>query len=316
MNIIDKRIIEILNDGKCHSGGRLAKSLNVSRSAIWKHIHELIKQGLPIHIYPNTGYQLGFPIIFLDETVIKDSISNKFNVVIFDELVSTNTFIKTFPVSHKIDIVLAEIQSGGHGRFGRHWFSPLAQNIYFSARWPLPCAIQMLGGFSLVIGLAVLKTVQSVLPDGLSIKWPNDIYYEDKKLAGILIDIHASDHTSLQVIIGIGINVNSREFPDLGKPVTSLSQITGYPINRNQLVSTLIQTLDEYINRFLQKGFADFMSLWQKWDYLYGKTIEILTPQANIQGVVEGVQQDGQLLLKIADGSVLSINMGESVVLK
>lgn len=220
-------------------------------------------------------------------------------VNIFDSLPSTNDFLKKQPSA--LQLCMAEQQTAGHGRLGKKWFSPKNVNLYFSLMWPFHQSPTQLNGLSLVVALSLVKILSKLgLHPHLKIKWPNDIYWEHKKLAGILIELtHARDnHNTL--IIGVGLNVNMHETPNIdpSRPWVSLSQILNRTLDRNLLLVAIMKQLLPDLQQFSQTGFTTFLPLWLTWDYLYGKTLDFKLADGIIHGIARGVNEQGYLLLQ------------------
>ncbi|CEG56259.1 biotin--[acetyl-CoA-carboxylase] ligase [Legionella fallonii] len=214
-----------------------------------------------------------------------------------------------------IDICCAEIQTQGRGRFGRNWHSPFGENIYCSSRWNLNCDLSRLSGLSLITSLAVLATINEFSPSSdIKIKWPNDILWRDKKLCGSLIEIIAESHGNAQVIIGIGLNVNTdtKNHPLPDKPWCSLYEITQRQYDRNQIIAKLIINLEHYIYEFIDKGLNAFMDEWNQQDYLAGKYITVSQSSTTISGVARGINQEGLLLLEDEQGVVHYLSSGDT----
>jgi BirA family biotin operon repressor/biotin-[acetyl-CoA-carboxylase] ligase len=201
---------------------------------------------------------------------------------------STNQFLKNIEAPA---ICLAETQTAGRGRFGRTWHSPDGCHIYFSQRMHLPIPIAQHSALSLVIGLAVVRTIQacSIPTHALRIKWPNDLLWQDKKLCGILIETAGNQ----DLIIGIGLNVNSIDTP----PWCSLRDIQGQTLDRNSIIAQLIWQLHLAIEQYLVHGFAVFMPTWQQFDYLYKKTVQVTQPHKILTGCAAGITLSGQLIV-------------------
>jgi BirA family biotin operon repressor/biotin-[acetyl-CoA-carboxylase] ligase len=143
-------------------------------------------------------------------------------------------------------------------------------------------------------------------------KWPNDLYYQDKKLAGILIELHGNNNQIHEAIIGIGLNVNMEASAiDIEKPWTSLKQILGTTQDRGFLAANIIQSLVIYLQRFATQGWKDFMSEWDKFDYLKGRQVSIPVEQTHVNGVATGIDSDGSLLVKTEDGKITPCLSGE-----
>lgn len=299
-------LLTILGDGLCHSGSALGQALGITRSAIWKQINQLIELGIPIQSLPQQGYQLPNKLILLDkqqisEQLLTQKLSGAFNLHLFTSIDSTNRFLKDLASSKQLEVCCSEIQTQGRGRFGRHWHSPFGENIYCSSRWTLNYDLAKLSGLSLITSLAILATLNEFnLSSEIKIKWPNDLYWNDKKLSGSLIEIVAESNSNAQVIIGIGLNVNSDTIkqPLPERPWCSLYEITQQYFDRNLLVSGLISNLARYLDKFLNHDLQAFMDEWNKADYLAGKYIQVRQSSGTLSGKACGINHWGQLILE------------------
>ncbi|WP_207387369.1 biotin--[acetyl-CoA-carboxylase] ligase [Legionella rowbothamii] len=315
-------LLSILGDGACHSGSALGKALGITRSAIWKQINQLIDFGIPIKSIPQQGYQLPNPLILLNEQRISEHLQAKqlnssFKMHLFTSVDSTNRFLKDLPPSNQLELCCAEVQTQGRGRFGRQWHSPFGENIYCSSRWNLNYDLSKLSGLSLITSLAILNTLNEFhLATDVKIKWPNDIYWADKKLCGSLIEILAESNGNAQVIIGIGLNVNTdtekHSLPD--KPWCSLYEMTQHYFDRNLLISGLIKNLERYLNKFIQTDLNAFMEEWNQSDYLAGKYIHITQAQGVLAGKACGINSMGQLILEDDFGIKHLLSSGDTTL--
>ncbi len=322
------KLLTCLADGQCHSGNELGAHLNISRTAIWKQITQLIDLGLPIQRIPKKGYRLTTPISFLEAEAIRQQLgSNHFtqpiHIHLFATLDSTNRLLKELPRTSAIDICCTEMQTEGRGRFGRSWYSPFGENIYCSSRWHFDCDLSRLSGLSLVVSLAILATLNAFgISEHIRVKWPNDILWHNKKLCGSLIEIIAESNSGADVVIGIGLNVNTAtatlDHQNVGnsthpdKPWCSLYDITGHFIDRNPLVARLLIDLNDYLNRFIAQGFSAFITQWQQMDYLRGQMITVSQPMGAITGTADGVNDAGQLILIDEAGVIHYLSSGDT----
>lgn len=311
---IQLKLLHLLQDRKCHSGQQLGKILGVSRTSIWKHICLLINLGIPIKRLPQSGYQLERPFIPLDAAQIGESMGIELHV--FSEIDSTNRYLKTLAPTTQSIACCAETQTAGRGRFGRPWISPFGENIYLSYRQQLTCSLSQLSGLSLVASLAVHSCLQPMISSPLQIKWPNDLYWQHKKLAGILIEMLVEENGCIQLIIGVGINVNSVAARDrlISKPYCSLYSISEQYFDRNVLIGRLLQQITQDIDTFMQKGFPAFRNQWQELDYLFGKNITVQQLNQQYQGQASGVDDAGQLLLKDEAGLMHRLTSGDASI--
>jgi len=215
---------------------------------------------------------------------------------VLESVDSTNQFLKNSQASSVNPILcIAETQTAGRGRFNRTWHSPYGQNIYCSIRQILPVTFTKLSALSLVLSIAVVKTIQAL---GLSsaelrIKWPNDLLWQGKKLSGILIESVHLGPDSTDLIMGIGLNVNTVNAP----PWSSLREIAGFPFDRNLVLAELIIQIQTAIDSYITHGFASFMPLWTELDYLYLQNIQVNQHNTLIRGQALGITLHGHLIV-------------------
>ncbi|WP_454781239.1 biotin--[acetyl-CoA-carboxylase] ligase [Legionella sp. WA2022007384] len=313
-------LLQLLGDGTCHSGSELGATIGITRSAIWKQINQLIEAGIPIKRIRHQGYQLTSPLILLNQQHIMEHLTlqkkmTPFNVHVATSIDSTNRYLKDLPPTNGVDICCAEIQTQGRGRFGRHWHSPFGENIYCSSRWNLNYDFTKLSGLSLVTSLAIVATLNELdISSNIKIKWPNDILWTHKKLCGSLIEILAESNGSIQVIIGIGLNVNTdtQNHPLPDKPWCSLYEITKQYFDRNVLIAKLIINLEHYLTKFIQHDLNSFMDEWNKSDYLFGKKIKVTQSLDTLSGIACGINQLGQLILQDEAGTTYFLSSGDT----
>ncbi|ETO93620.1 biotin--[acetyl-CoA-carboxylase] ligase [Legionella oakridgensis] len=313
-------LLKELADGLCHSGNHLGLTLGISRTAVWKQIRQMTDLGVPIATVPQQGYRLITPIILLDEACIRQALTNHdfhlpLNFHLFASIDSTNRFLKELPEHSTLGICCAEQQTQGRGRFGRHWHSPFGENIYFSSRWQFDCDLSQLSGMSLVVSLAILASLNELgIDDKIGVKWPNDLLWQGKKLCGSLIEISAESNGKTDVVIGIGLNVNSitEHQPPLEKPWCSLYDITGKPWDRNRLIAQLIIQLHAFLQRFLTHGFSFFQEQWQQADCLKNQMIRVNYPLGFLYGKAIGVNDVGQLILEDETGEMHYLSSGDT----
>lgn len=257
------------------------------------------------------------PLILLNKKIIQKEIKHKnIEIDIFENVNSTNEHLKSFLNNKKTRICLSEQQTHGKGRLNRHWHSPFGLNIYFSLLYQFHQDISELAGLSLIVSLAVVKTLQSYLPEKLKIKWPNDIFYDDQKLSGILIESQAETNGGCSVIIGIGINVNmiADKTKEIAQAWTSLRCITNHNFNRNIICASLTNHLIDYLEQFNHHGLSFFMNEWNAVDCLYNKKITVKNSKTKISGVAKGINDHGYLLIKTEDGKTIAVSSGDASI--
>ena len=324
INTTQKNILAILNQGGHYSGTELGAQLKISRAAIWKSISQLQNLGIPIISSRGKGYCLMTPIVLLNEEKILSELNTNqshlsLDLKIFQEVESTNLYLKQHPSNSTLAVCVAESQSKGRGRFDRRWYSPFGENIYFSARWKYQGDINHLSALSLVSGLTVRKVLSEYVDSKMmKVKWPNDILWKDKKICGMLIEIQGESHGVYDIIIGIGLNINSKpkSLKTISNKWSSLFDMTGLYHDRNQIVAKLIMQLNENYLKFISHGFEPFQQAWQNSDYLQHQTITIQQHHQTINGVAMGVNESGLLKLKTSDGDVILISSGDATLKK
>ena len=264
-------------------------------------------------------------MILLDRQKIMQGLQNKgftssFNLDLLSTVDSTNRYLKDIHASQPINICLAERQTQGRGRFQRQWYSPEAENIYCSVRFNIDQSNpRQLSPLSLVTAIALMQSLSThAAAEGLAIKWPNDILWQDKKLAGILIESLPESTNKLSLIIGIGLNVNSQISADsrqiIDRPWTSVYQITGQIQDRNTLVVNLLIELERHVHQFLTQGFAPFKQQWEAWDYLRGQFVSLTYGHREISGIAQGLTDHGELIITDKDNRQWIFASGETSI--
>lgn len=306
-------LLKLLQDGRFHSGQDLGAALGVSRSAVWKQLQQLEAElNLPIYKVRGRGYRLQSPLSLLDRAALNEK-GAPWSHQVFDSLDSTNAEVMrliaagaTPPFS-----VIAERQTEGRGRRGRRWVSPYGQNLYYSLALRIDGGARQLEGLSLVVGLAVLKTLQSFGLAEAGLKWPNDLLISNRKVAGILLELVGDPADICHVIVGIGVNVNMQlTAEEIDQPWTSMLRERGELVDRNLLVSRLSQCLDEYLGRHQRQGFAALREEWEAAHLWQGKMVNLIAGVQKIQGRVIGIDATGALRLSI-DGEERAYSGGE-----
>lgn len=311
-------VVRILSDGHYHDGDTIGELLQITRSAVWKIIQKLLQYEIKIDSIKGKGYALSEPLILLDSgTIQKNSVN--IPIHLFESIESTNHYLKLFK-NLKIPMVcIAEKQTLGKGRFNREWHSPFGKNLYFSCVYPFQKDVSELAGLSLLTSLAVVETLKQFgIEDGLSVKWSNDVMYQHKKLSGNLIELQAEAQTACQAIMGIGINVNmlNATTAAISQPWTAMQAILNHYVDRNLLCARLITNLFSHLKKFEQEGFVPFVGRWNQLDCLVNKTITLTNVNQEFVGRMLGVNDQGYLLLELANGEVRTFSSGETTIMK
>jgi BirA family biotin operon repressor/biotin-[acetyl-CoA-carboxylase] ligase len=303
-NTVPLTLIGILSDGEFHSGEQLGERLGMSRAAINKHIQTLRDWGVDVFTVPGKGYSLPEPIKLLDENAIRSQLSEG-KVTVLPVIDSTNQYLlDRIPELQSGDSCVAEYQQAGRGRRGRKWFSPFGANLYLSMFWRLEQGPAAAMGLSLVIGIVMAEVLQSLGADNVRVKWPNDLYLQDRKLAGILVELTGKTGDAAQIVIGAGINMVMRNVQaDVVNQAWINLQEAGITIDRNDLAVRLIKALRASLRQFEQEGLSPFLSRWEKLDNFIHRPVKLIIGDKEIYGTSRGIDAQGALLLE-QDGIV------------
>lgn len=292
-------LISILADAEFHSGEQLGERLGMSRAAINKHIQTLRDWGVDVFTVPGKGYSLPEPIQLLDEEQIARQIEHG-RVTVLPVIDSTNQYLlDRLSELQSGDACVAEYQQAGRGRRGRKWFSPFGSNLYLSMYWRLEQGPAAAIGLSLVIGIVIAEVLQSLGADKVRVKWPNDLYLQDRKLSGILVELTGKTGDAAQIVSGAGINLMMRrvESDVVNQGWISLQE-AGISIDRNQLAACLIKELRAGFKLFENEGLAPYLGRWEKLDNFINRPVKLIIGDKEIFGISRGMDAQGALLLE------------------
>lgn len=307
-------LLELLKDGRFHSGQALGIALGISRSAVWKQLQHLEAElGLSIHKVRGRGYQLAAPLTLLDPLAIRERApACDWSVLVFDSIDSTNAeALRAIERGQAAPfLVLAERQTAGRGRRGRKWASPFAENIYYSLVLRIEGGMRQLEGLSLVVGLAVMQALRELGIPAAGLKWPNDVLVGQKKIAGILLELVGDPADVCHVVLGVGINVNMQMTDEVDQQWTSMRLESGKAFDRNHLVAVLGEKLQAYLNRHQIGGFSAIQAEWEQNHLWQGRAVSLIAGVNQIDGEVLGIDSQGALRLKV-DGVEKVFSGGE-----
>ena len=315
-----QRLLRALADGRFHSGAALGETLGVGRSAVWKQVHALEALGLDVYAVRGKGYRLAAPVELLDREVIcaalgAESARRLPGVEIFFEIDSTNRHLMARAAAGLQGpwLCLAESQSAGQGRRGRRWASPLGRNLYLSLLWRFELGAEALAGLSLVAGVAIANALESSGVKGIGLKWPNDLFHEDRKLGGLLVELAGEASGPWDAVIGVGLNIDmcGPTAKDVDQPWTDLRSAAGRLPGRNRVAALVIDALVQAMPRFEVQGFAPFRDAWERFDIARGRIVDLQVGSGGVKrGRACGVGEHGALLLKFG-GRVHAVSSGE-----
>lgn len=308
-------ILKALSQGGFHSGEELGDKLGMSRAAISKHIKGIQAWGVDVFRIQGKGYQLANPMQLLDQNILQSSLTNP--VYLMPIIDSTNQYLLDRVDSLESgSVCLAEYQAKGRGRRGREWVSPFGSNLYLSMFWRLDTGMAAAMGLSLVVGVAIVEALEEMKMTNVKLKWPNDLYYQDKKLAGILVEMSGQAGAAANIVIGMGLNLMMSETTEgITQPWSSLFEVAHkQEIDRNQLAITMITTLHKTLDEYERFGMAGFVEKWNRLDNFINRPVTLLIGSLEITGIARGINDQGAVLLETENG--LESHIGGEISLR
>lgn len=317
--MLKNEVLKILLSNKSHvSGQNISKYLGVSRTAIWKAVSTLKKDGYNIESVNNKGYLLLNKNETLSRVEIEQCI-NAYNyssppkIIYLNEVDSTNNYAKKVSDSLNADfLVVSDMQTLGKGRLGRSWDSPSGSSIFMSLCIKPDIAIEKASIITLVMAVSLCEAIEEIYSIEPLIKWPNDIVFNSKKISGILTEM-SSDMDGIKYIIsGVGINVNNKDFPDnIKETASSLFLETGILMDRARLIASTVYHFYNNFNIFLKtEDMTDLKEKYEKHLSNIGKEVKILDPKNKYTAIALGIDESGALLVN-TDGKIKRIISGE-----
>lgn len=315
--LIKETLINALASGNFISGQEFANKLKVSRTAISKNIAALEEFGFDIYKVSGKGYRLDKPISLLNESKIKSKLLTNIDglhIDVHNFIDSTNSYLLR-QLPNKIQqgqVCLAEYQQSGRGRRGRQWISPFGANLYMSMYWRLEQGLSAAMGLSVISALAIADAIKQELQLKVQLKWPNDIYYQGKKLAGILIDLEGQPLELCHSVIGIGLNIDMPQALEqkIDQPYTDLQSHCKQPLDRNKLAGAIINNLHKRLLDHPLKDSSVLIEQWSCLDYFYNKPVKLISGDKTTLGTCKGINHQGALLLEVA-GEIKTVFGGE-----
>jgi BirA family biotin operon repressor/biotin-[acetyl-CoA-carboxylase] ligase len=307
-----EEILRILREsGDYVSGESLAESLGVSRAAVWKHVHTLIKEGYRVDVAQGKGYRLlGVPDKLYPSEVRYGLQAKRLGkkVVHMNSTGSTNTVARQLAEEgvEEGTVVIAEVLTRAKGRMGRTFITKHG-GVWMSII--LKPAIDPTHASSITL-LAAVSVTKALRGAGLEavIKWPNDVLVNGKKICGILTEMNAETDVVNFIILGIGVNVNN-DIPL--ETATTMKSELGHEVDRARFAQSLLETLEEDYRTFQEEGFTPILWSWRRYSDTLGRMVEVTYQDGIVRGLAQDVGEDGSLLVKTQDGSIRKIVSGD-----
>ncbi len=316
----EERLLERLREaaGQFVSGSELAELLGVSRAAVGKRIAALRERGYELEAVHNRGYRLVAEPDSLDARAVLPLLGTTWLGRVYfrhARLGSTNDEAARLAADGAPHgtVVLAEAQQGGRGRLGRAWFSPPGENLYFSALLRPEIDPAASPPLSLAAAVGLAEGVRGFVGRPPLVKWPNDLLYDGKKLAGILVELSAEPGRLRHLVLGVGLNVNSTAFPsELATRATSLAVERGTPVRRGLVLASVLGALERWIDRLFTDGPEPVIEAWLGFakDWI-GQTVTVSLGRERVRGVALGLDARGALRLRREGGREEIVSAGD-----
>ena len=310
------------------SGDALARRFGQTRAAVWKRVRALREAGVPIQARPGRGYMLAAPLDLLDAEAIRAALPAPLPeqlqaLELAWSIDSTNSELLRRPSAEleprRVRVLLAERQTGGRGRRGRVWVSPLAAHLYLSLSRRFEGGLARLGGLSLVAGIATVEALHALGVRQARLKWPNDIVVEDRdglrKLGGLLVEGGGEHAGPAHAVIGLGLNVRmpaDEVATSIGQPWCDLAGLAAdRACDRNRLAATLLAHWLPALTTFDAEGLAPFLPRYAALDVLQGRPVTLHAETGSRAATVTGLAADGALQVRLASGETCNVHSGE-----
>ncbi|MCP8968779.1 biotin--[acetyl-CoA-carboxylase] ligase [Ectobacillus ponti] len=318
---IRQQLLEVFSeaDGEFVSGQTISEKLGCSRTAIWKHMEDLRREGYELEAVRRLGYRIAKK----PDKVTNNEISLGLQTEVigrhihYEETVDSTQKIAArlaFEGAPEGTVVVAEEQTAGRGRLSRIWHSPKGTGVWMSIILRPAIPVQQAPQLTLLAAVSVAQAIEQVTGLSVGIKWPNDILIGGKKAVGILTELQADPDQVNAVIIGIGVNVNQQRehFAEEILPIaTSLAIEAGTAFPRASLMQAVFLQLEKLYKEYLTNGFGIIKLLWESYAISIGREITARTVTSTIVGTAKGITEEGVLLLEDRDGRIHAIHSAD-----
>ncbi len=315
------KIVELLRDRAPEpvSGASMAELLQVSRTAIWKHMRVLEQEGYVIEAINKRGYVLKEVPNRLYSREVQATLTTQWlghNIVYNESVDSTNQVAKKMAAQEAPNgtVCVAEEQVGGRGRLSRGWFSPYGKGIWCSILLKPTCMPEEASKFTLLAAVAVVQAVNEYKGVKAGIKWPNDILLEGKKLVGILTEMSAQFGHINYIVVGVGINTHVEEeiMPEEFRgSATCVQDIAEEPVVRAELLAKMLNHFEELYEQVEAHGFESIFGLWREYSCTLGQMVKVISPDKTYEGEAIDINEDGMLMVRKDDGTMETVVAGD-----
>ncbi len=312
------QLLQLLADGKWHSGAVLATHLNVSRTTVFNALEEAEAAGVFVQRGNGRGYRLSEAWSALDAAIVATELGaarQKFSLEILPQATSSNVLLlqRASAGARSGSVLAVELQTAGRGRMGRTWHTGLGNALTFSLLWRFECGLNALSGLSLAVGVAIIRVLRAAHIEAAELKWPNDVVCAAGKLGGVLLEAQGDMMGPCAVVIGIGLNC-SLPLPlaqRIDQAASALNHLTATQPSRNQLLAMLLRELASVLEEFAAHGLHNLRAEWQDYHAYQNQLVSLSLPDGSVvSGSACGINERGELALQIG-AQVKHFNSGE-----
>lgn len=315
MSDLRERLLGLLADGELHSGERLAFSLAVSRTAVWKAAAELRRRDVAVESVDRRGYRLTQAVELLAPDRIRCEAADAGfplprDLDVLFEVGSTNDHLDGLPVPPppgQPRLVFAELQRAGRGRRGRIWHAPFGSGLTFSVAWTFAEMPADIAALSLAMGVQVARALQRLGAQDVRLKWPNDLVRGPRKVGGLLAQLRSEAGGATHLVLGLGLNLRlgaaqrgALTAPG-ALPAGDLADAFAEPVGRNRIAGVVAAALLEGLRLFEARGFEPFAADWAELDALRGRRVRIEHGATAVEGIAMGAATDGSLRVAVGE---------------
>jgi len=312
------QLLQLLADGKFHSGENLAQQLNLSRATIFNTLASIADYGVVLQRVRGRGYRLAQPWHPLSTEEISAHLGNaapQFRLEVLQLATSSNALLlqRATQGAASGSVLAVELQTAGKGRLGRSWHAGLGNALTFSLLWRFDCGLNALSGLSLAVGVAIVRALHRLGANSARLKWPNDVMSSTGKLGGVLIEAQGDMLGPSAVVIGIGLNCSLplNVAQRINQPACALDELCLNFIDRNLVLAKVLHELANVLENFARAGFAGLREEWEQYHQLQNAPMQLQLPDNSlITGIARGVSEAGELCVETTDG-LRRFNSGE-----
>lgn len=319
--IMSKSLLDMFieNSDQYLSGEEISRKLDISRTAVWKQINKLREKGYEFDAVPRLGYRLKQSPDRLElATLLRQLRTSTMGcqIKLVESTPSTQILAQQMAEQGAPEgtLVISEEQTSGRARMGRAWHSPSGKGIWMSFVLRPQTTLQFTPQLTLLVAVALCRTLQRHVSVPIGIKWPNDLLVGSRKICGILLESSAEDERVRYIIAGIGIsaNLDITDFPEsLRQIATSLKIESGAPVDRSSIITDFLLEFETLYALYHEQGFGPIRSLWEALSVSLHRKITINTIHGTVQGVAEKLDESGALLFRDEEGHEHKIFSGD-----